>query len=186
MIFWVWSKPTWIRLIYSMEQQQWRTGRLQSKKTTEYKRICSEVSVNSLGNPCSQSGRRKGSLRWEGFVEKESFKPGVEEWRGNEWWKWWVDGTGGGSATERTGWCKSGEISAWLTKGMPGVGSRDEGSLMEGTICYSQRRWCGWTSECDQRWRASAERRLSCDWWGYADMKVGWLWQLYSENVKLQ
>ena len=28
-------KPTSVRLIYSMEQQQWRTGRLQNKKTTE-------------------------------------------------------------------------------------------------------------------------------------------------------
>jgi len=39
----------------------------------------SEVSVNSPGNPWSQSGRRKGRLWWEGFAEKESFKPGVEE-----------------------------------------------------------------------------------------------------------
>jgi len=62
-----------------MEQQQWRTGRLQSKK-----RICSEVSVNSPGNPWSQSGRRKGgkdlqkrkvlSLEWksEGVMDDES------------------------------------------------------------------------------------------------------------------
>ena len=28
----------------------------------------------SPGNPWSQSGRRKGTLRWEGFAEKESFK----------------------------------------------------------------------------------------------------------------
>jgi len=27
-----------------------------------------------------ESGRRKGRLRWEGFAEIESFKPGVEEW----------------------------------------------------------------------------------------------------------
>ena len=61
-----------------MEQQQWRTGGLQSKKTTEYKWICSEVSVNSPGNPWSQSRRRKSRLWWEGFAEKESFKPGVK------------------------------------------------------------------------------------------------------------
>jgi len=39
------------------------------------KRICSEVSVNSPGNPWSQSGRSKGRLRWEGFAEKEGFIP---------------------------------------------------------------------------------------------------------------
>ena len=30
-------------------------------------------------------------IRWQRFAEKESFKPAVEEWRGNGWWKWWVD-----------------------------------------------------------------------------------------------
>ena len=53
------------------EQEEW--------KTKEKKRICSEVSVNSPGNPWSQSRRKKGRLWWERFVEKESFKPGVEE-----------------------------------------------------------------------------------------------------------
>ena len=31
------------------------------------------------GNPWSQTRRRNGRLWWEGFAEKESFKPGVEE-----------------------------------------------------------------------------------------------------------
>ena len=31
------------------------------------------------GDPGSQSRRKNGRLWWEGFEEKESFKPGVEE-----------------------------------------------------------------------------------------------------------
>jgi len=46
--------------------KKWKTEQLKGKI-----QICSEVSVNSPGNPWSQSGRRKGRLRREGFAEKE-------------------------------------------------------------------------------------------------------------------
>ena len=70
-----------------MKQKQWRIGRQQSKKTAEYKRICSEVSVNSPGNArvCPQEGkvgyggkdlqkRKVLSLEWksEGVMDDES------------------------------------------------------------------------------------------------------------------
>jgi len=33
----------------------------------------------------------KRILRWEGFVEKVGFEPGVREWRSDRWWErgWW-------------------------------------------------------------------------------------------------
>ena len=64
--------------------------------------MCSEILVDSPGNPCkSQSWRRKGRLWREGFAEKEGFKPGTNEWGGDEWWEWWADGR---SATLETRW----------------------------------------------------------------------------------
>jgi len=36
-------------------------------------------SSKSLGNPCSQSGRRKERLRREGFTENKGFRPGMKD-----------------------------------------------------------------------------------------------------------
>jgi len=41
--------------------------------------MCSEITVNSPGNPCSEYLRRNEGLQWKGFAEKENFKPGVKE-----------------------------------------------------------------------------------------------------------
>jgi len=52
-------KRTRVSLIYRKEPttKKWKTEKLKSKK-----RICSEVSVNSPGNPCSQSSAALKSL----------------------------------------------------------------------------------------------------------------------------
>jgi len=42
--------------------------------------MCSEITVNSPGNPRSEYlRRRKEGLQWEGFAEKEDFKHGLKE-----------------------------------------------------------------------------------------------------------
>jgi len=61
------------------------------------------------------------------------------------------------------GWVRIGEISAWLPERSRELIPETRGSILERTVRYSQRRWRTWTSEYDQRWRASAARRLNGD-----------------------
>jgi len=50
-------KPAWVSLIYRTEPT---TKMCENRKTISRKQICSEITVNSLGNPCSESWKAKG------------------------------------------------------------------------------------------------------------------------------
>ena len=74
-------KPTWVSLIYRTEPT---TKKCKNKKNKSRKQICSEITVNSLGNSRSEYlSRRKEGLQWEGFALKAGFKPGKKEWVGD-------------------------------------------------------------------------------------------------------
>ena len=67
-------QPTRVSLIYRTEPT---TKKCKNRETKSIKQICSEITVNSPGNPCSEYLRRRNEgLQWEGFAEKEGFKPG--------------------------------------------------------------------------------------------------------------
>ena len=70
------QKLTWVSLVYSMEPT---TKKVENRKVRSKKQICSEMSINSWGNPRSQSWRKE-RLWWEGFAGKEGFKSGMKQW----------------------------------------------------------------------------------------------------------
>ena len=76
------QKLTRVSLIYRTEPTAKKWKNRQSK--TYFKNgYAHKYRQNSPENPWSQSWRRKWRLRWEGFKEKEGFKPGMKEWRGD-------------------------------------------------------------------------------------------------------
>ena len=60
------------QMLFLMPNQQCQSTecRARYQQLKSGKKICSEVFVNSPGNPCSQFCRRKEWLWWEGFAEK--------------------------------------------------------------------------------------------------------------------
>ena len=70
-------KPTRVSLIYRKETT---TKKCKNRKTKSRKQICSEITVNSPGNSCSEYLRRRNEgLQWEGFAEEEGFDHGMKE-----------------------------------------------------------------------------------------------------------
>ena len=94
---------------------------------------------------------RRSLLRWEGFVEKIRFEPGVKEWRSDGCWEWgwwegWVD-----KWMRRWIETKLGRLMKCIWKLIP----KTSWCISKWAICDFQ--WW-WIREDDNRWGAGTEQ----------------------------
>ena len=98
----------------------------------------------------------KRNLRWEGFVEKVGFEPGVKEWRSDGWrecgwWQRWAD-------KWMRRWVETwlARLPEWIRELIPETGW----CISEWSICDFQ--WDGWWArKGDNRWGAGIVRGLN-------------------------
>ena len=98
----------------------------------QQKRISSEVSVNSLGNPWVSPEEEKEGYSGNDLQKNEGFKPKVKQWGvmdddGESMEEVLLEGLGESEL----------EISAWLMERSLELISETRGSILKGTICYS-------------------------------------------------
>ena len=113
--------------------------------------VIGPVQPLSWGSPVG-----KRNLRWEGFVEKVGFEPGVKEWRSDGWreWGWrqrWVE-------KWMRRWIETimMRLTEWIWKLIP----KTRWCISKWAICDFQ--WGdGWGArKSDNRWRAGTARSL--------------------------